>query len=290
MSGVEKLSLEIEVRPYLMDHRFLGKAVLPAVEAMRILADSVASRFEGVDVTIIRDASFAKFLFLPIEQDRIEAFNHVEVLENGRTRSSLVTKLRAGKSSITRAVEHASLHFDPEDLLPDEQAFDPHSIDSNSILGDDSFEVDPKSIYEELVPFGPSFRNIVAPVRLTRNGAVAEVSGGESGLAQDSCLGSPFPLDAAFHAACVWGQRYLHYTAFPLGIRERCVFRKTCVGESFYATAIPIRADSKSLLFDIRIHGRDGELREANTGVFMKDVSAGRLKPPSWIMKRGGDK
>ncbi len=279
MSGVERLPLEIEVRPYLLDHRFLGKAVLPAVEAMRILADSAASRFDGMDATGIRDASFSKFLYLPPDQKKIEAFNQIEVLEGGRIRSSLVAKFRSGKSSITRAVEHASMHFDSGNPLPDEPAFDP-----DSICGCDLFEVDPKWIYEELVPFGPSFRNIVAPLRLSWNGAVAEVSGGCPGLAEDSCLGSPFPLDAAFHAACVWGQRYYHYTAFPVGIGERRVFRKTRAGESYYAAAVPVEADSKSLLFDIRIYGRDGELREANTGVSMKDVSAGRLKPPAWIL------
>ena len=30
-----QLPLEIEIDPYLMDHRFEGKAVLPAVEAMQ---------------------------------------------------------------------------------------------------------------------------------------------------------------------------------------------------------------------------------------------------------------
>jgi hypothetical protein len=46
------------------------------------------------------------------------------------------------------------------------------------------------------------------------------------------------------------------------------------------AYATPVRADGKSLLFDIRIYDGDGALCEDNRGVSMKDVSGGRLQPP----------
>jgi hypothetical protein len=36
-----RLPLLIDAAPYLQDHRFEGKAVFPAVEAMRVLAQAV---------------------------------------------------------------------------------------------------------------------------------------------------------------------------------------------------------------------------------------------------------
>jgi hypothetical protein len=40
-----RLPLKIQVPPYLMDHQFEGRAVLPAVEAMEILAASTLAHF-----------------------------------------------------------------------------------------------------------------------------------------------------------------------------------------------------------------------------------------------------
>jgi len=33
-------------------------------------------------------------------------------------------------------------------------------------------------------------------------------------------LGSPFPLDAAMHAACVWGQRFGGIVPFLLALKK----------------------------------------------------------------------
>ena len=98
-------------------------------------------------------------------------------------------------------------------------------------------------------------------------------------------MGSPFPLDAAFHAACVWGQRYAQIVAFPIGIEKRLVFKPTQPGTTYLSRIIPVRKNPDLLTFDIWIYDQDGHLYEGAWGVQMRDVSAGRLKPPRWILK-----
>ena len=92
-------------------------------------------------------------------------------------------------------------------------------------------------------------------------------------------------LDAAFHAACVWGQRFSGVVAFPVGVETRVVINPTQPGGTYISTATPVRADSDILIFDICIYGEDHTLYEIALGVHMRDVSAGRMKPPSWIIE-----
>jgi hypothetical protein len=73
--------------------------------------------------------------------------------------------------------------------------------------------------------------------------------------------------------------------AFPVGLKERHIFRPTRTGKSYIAVLIPIQKDPKLLIFDIWIYGQNGEVYEGVLGVRMRDVSAGRMQPPPWIIK-----
>jgi len=59
-----RLPLDIKIYPYLLDHRFEGKAVLPAVEVMQILAVSTQNHLPETDIRCIENAKFDKFLYL----------------------------------------------------------------------------------------------------------------------------------------------------------------------------------------------------------------------------------
>jgi hypothetical protein len=96
-------------------------------------------------------------------------------------------------------------------------------------------------------------------------------------------LGSPFPLDAAYHCACVWGQRYARMVAFPVGFEKRTIRKHTLPGESYFCRILPVETHSDLLVFDLWIVDENGVLFESSRGVYMKDVSAGRMKPPQWI-------
>jgi hypothetical protein len=275
----KRISLTIPVFSHLLDHQFMGKAVLPAVEAMRILVDSARQYVENIINATIVDAGFNKFLFIGENDQFIEAFNDFEVHENGVISSKLVTRFQSGKSSTTRFIEHATINFSfalktiiktPLNPLP--------------LLGMNPFEIAPDVIYKDLIPFGPAYQNIREPVFMSRKGVVAAVYGGDPIDGDNSWIGSPFSLDAAFHAACAWGQRYHQIVAFPVGFSERDILRPTCFGKTYIALIKPVDSDKNLLVFDIRIGDREGNIHEKISGVKMRDVSGGRLKPPAWIL------
>jgi hypothetical protein len=72
--------------------------------------------------------------------------------------------------------------------------------------------------------------------------------------------------------------------AFPVGLGERILFCPTLPGHSYNALVRPVRAAREELIFDIWITDEAGTAREAALGVRMRDVSAGRMRPPPWVL------
>ena len=54
----------IEVSPYLWDHHFEGKVILPAVEALITLANVVKLNFPQMSINCLLKARFPHFLFI----------------------------------------------------------------------------------------------------------------------------------------------------------------------------------------------------------------------------------
>ena len=96
-------------------------------------------------------------------------------------------------------------------------------------------------------------------------------------------LGSPFPLDAAMHAACVWGQRFSGIVPFPTGFEKRIIYQKTKKKGVYLGRVVPVNIKPDSMIFDAWIYDSDGVIYESVSGIQMRDVSQGRLKPPDWI-------
>jgi hypothetical protein len=274
-----RLAINIKVPPYLMDHQYRGKAVLPAVEAVEILAVSTLAHNPGTAVHSILDARFDKFLVIEDGQQQIDAFNDLEIFDNGRMISRFITRTRSKKAMITRTLEHATLCFHDVSSVPEP----PYpEIPTGSDPSSSKCHIPPESIYRSLVPFGPGYHNLKA-LTLFKKGAMGQVYApllGES----ERVLGSPFPLDAAFHAACVWGQRYVGYVGFPVGFGLRRLLMPTRSGNTYTARIFPKEVHSNRFSVDIWITDTDGTLREVALDVLMKDVSGGRIKPPSWIV------
>jgi len=257
--------------------------VLPAVEAAELLARAARRFLPGTDVTAMVDLRFDKFLFLDPEAPPTAAFCDLALHENGDIQAVLATRTTSKKAAMTRVKEHAAVRFsrrkpDRPDLMPD------LALDLASALEGACFTVENDDIYRELVPFGPAFRNVTR-VHLTAGGAIAEIKtpfdpAGEETTRQ---LGSPFPLDAAFHAACVWGQRFAGVVAFPLAVDRRRIFRNTRPGDTYFGHVTPVRGEPGRLNFDLRLFDSGGRLCETAAGVRMRDVSGGKLKPPRWI-------
>ncbi|MEZ4525195.1 MAG: polyketide synthase dehydratase domain-containing protein [Desulfobacterales bacterium] len=123
---------------------------------------------------------------------------------------------------------------------------------------------------------------------LTEKEAVANVQGSpvHPDVMADfshSPLGSPFPADAAFHAACAWGQRYAGIVAFPVGLGARHIIRPTRADECYRAGCIPLKYDAQVLVFDIYLHDQKGSLCEVIKDLQMRDISRGAMKVPEWV-------
>jgi hypothetical protein len=246
-----RLPLDIEIYPYLLDHRFEGKAVLPAVEAMQLLAVSTQKHLPDTDIRFIENAKFDKFLYIEPDTTVIEAFNEIKLHKDGSITAKLITKT----GQIKRG-----------------------------------FNISSDKLYNDLVPFGPAYHNIRDTLFVSEKGAIGSIQAPKQSAANNlkMPLGSPFPLDAAFHAACAWGQRYPAVVGFPVGFDKRIIIQPTRPGNSYICLILPVNVTRNLLIFDIRLYDLNGILFEAVPGVQMRDVSAGRIKPPQWVIKEGG--
>jgi hypothetical protein len=277
VSESARVPLAVPLRACLRDHCFGGRAVLPAVEAMEMMARAVQGFHADAAVFSLGALRFDKFLDLPPAAPSLSAFCDLSRLENGDIEATLATRTTAGKSALARVKVHAAAVFHHEELAAAGPLPEP-------VPEEGWIAVPGARIYPELIPFGPFYRN-VTDLRLGAAGAAAEIKTPVEDDAGPEAfrLGSPFALDAAFHAACVWGQRLHGIVAFPVAIDRRLIYRPTRPGEAYRVRAMPVREDSGVLVFDITITGAGGRLYESCSGVHMRDVSGGRLKPPGWI-------
>jgi hypothetical protein len=276
---IRRFPLEIKLHPYLMDHQFEGNAVFPAVEAMQMLAFSTRSIVPETNTGIILHANFDKFLYLKPGHNTIQCFNEISITQEGFIYSKLVTRIKSKKLAISRQKEHVTLSF--QSRKHDETDFP--LFEQLIQLEGKPFQISSQRVYHELVPFGPSYHNITDDLLISAKGVVADLAAPISKAATEP-LGSPFPLDAAFHAACVWCQCFLGFIGFPVGFEKRIIFHQTIPGNKYISRMIPINMSPELLICDLWICDSEGKFFEHISGVKMKDVSAGRKKPPEWVM------
>jgi phosphopantetheinyl transferase len=284
MSDTVRLPVRIPIHPGLRDHHVEGRIVLPAVEALQVLAETFKRFREDLDVATMTKARFDKFLYIEPGAAEIQAFVDIDGYKNGDITARLLTRSRSHMSSITRIKEHASVRYPRQKPVLENQP-----LDMSAALEGVCVEIPRNRIYRELVPFGPTYHNIRDTLLISKDGAIAEIGAppnltlpGDAGY-----LGSPFPLDAAFHAACVWGQRYERTVAFPVEIEQRRIIDRTRPAETYFCRILPAGKERDRLIFHIWIYDEDGRLREVAFGVHMRDVSSGRMKPPGWLMEKG---
>lgn len=271
-------ALKIHNPGYLKDHLFQGKPVLPAVEAMEALAGQAKQIAPQSSVTTLADARFDKFLGVDPNQNEIAAFAEFEVTATGSLNASLITRTTSPKLGITRTKIHAVAVFSQTQATEGSVPMDVAAIPEGVLTS-----VSSRDIYRELVPFGPAYRNIAGSIWLSPDGALAPIKC-PPWETKEYQLGSPFTLDAAFHAACVWSQKYKNVVAFPVGIDRRQVFGPTRAGQFYWGRILPRKTSSDLLVFDIWLLDEAGRVCEIAQGVQMRDVSGGRLKPPAWIV------
>ncbi len=268
----------IEVSPYLYDHHFEGKVILPAVETLITLANVVKRNFPQIRINCLLKATFSRFLFIAPETQRLAVLVDIENVGNENIAAALLTSIKSKKSGMSRAIEHTRVEFATDDSAPCPAA--PFQVVEK--LGGKCISVSAATIYRELVPFGTAYQNIIGDLVVSPEGALAYLSGGNY-EADENLLGSPFPLDAAMHTACVWGQRFSDIIPFPIGFEKRFIYQKTKQGGTYLGRVVPVKIDQESLMFDAWIYDLNGVIYEALSGIKMRDVTQGRLHPPQWI-------
>jgi hypothetical protein len=246
------------------------------VEILELLAAAVRERFPGVDLRLMEEALFPRFLVLEPWISAVAAWIERQPLAGGRVKAVLGTAVRSRSGAIGRQVVHGTVVFGGTGVegVPGAEG---------KAAAKGGFSVPADRLYRELVPFGPAYRNARNPILLDEEGAEALVSAPAGGDSRRH-LGSPFPLDAALHVASAWCQRYGGAVAFPLGFGRRRVLLPVAPGETCWIRADARGTEAGSFLFDLTIRDPAGRLREALSGIRMRDVSRGRLHPPAWIL------
>ena len=267
----------LEIKPYWHDHFFEGKAILPAVEALIVLAGAVRGQYPQANLQMLTQASFPRMLIIDPALDRQGVQLEIESSESGIS-ASLLTSVKINNGAMSRTLEHARATFSKNMALP------PPTLTCRDArkMASECINVPAATIYRELIPFGAAYQNIVSDLSVSEEGALADISGG-NGEANDQLLGSPFVLDAAMHAACVWGQRFADIVSFPVGFDRRIIYNTTRTGMSYCTRIKPVSASGGTLIFHAWIFDSDGILCENIHGLQMRDISQGRLRPPRWI-------
>lgn len=267
-----RLPLTIPVKPWFRDHCFAGKIVLPAVETMLLLAAKVHELHPEVDIRVMEDVRFAKFLEIPPATATVAGLIECEIVSDGRLQVKLLS--RTVYKAMSRIKEHGTMFFSPasrHSLSPPSRDLTPPREPKTEI------EVD--YLYSELVLFGPHYRTLQDSLYLSGNAAWGRLKAPE--LAIDpvqKIIGSPFPLDGALHAACVLGQQLVSFVPFPVGFDRRIITRPTQPGCSYQTRVQQVMQTDAELVFDLVIGGDDGQVYETVTGVRMRDVSGAMKK------------
>jgi hypothetical protein len=144
------------------------------------------------------------------------------------------------------------------------------------------FEMPSERAYAELIKFGPRYRNLRGSVRLGSAGATGRVCSPEPPFAEPSRAGCPYLFDSAMHLACLWGQRYAGYVAYPTGFTARVIAAPVARGERF-CTVVPRSVDPDRLSCDVWLTDTEQRVCDVVVGLAMVPLVGGP-QPPTWIV------
>lgn len=262
-----RFPVKIPIQRWYKDHCFEGRTVFAAVETMILLAAAARRQRPDLDVGIMENGRFAKFLEIPPQVDELEALIACSETDDGRVQAKLLSQLQIGK--MRRLKEHGELFFRPTPSSPPTlpELFRRPPADPMK-------EVTSDSLYRDLVPFGPFYHSLQETLFLYERGAWGKLLAPELPFTNpvQEKLGSPFPLDGAMHAACVLGQQFVDYAPFPTGFRQRYIFKPTQPGNTYHTGVEIVSFSDAEQIFNLAIYDGDDNLHEAVLGLCMRDV------------------
>ncbi len=280
MKVSERIAVRVPVQPWFRDHCFNDRVIFPAVEAMHLLALTVQAAHPPLDVRRMDQGRFAKFLEIPAGVAELEIWVELERETSGGIRARLLTKTQL--KTLARMTTHCALSFAPPSSHHD------GAVKMEELCADPELEVSAEEVYRHLVPFGPAYRTLQGQLFLGKEWARGTLRAPNLPHPSPDPVGSPFPLDGAMHAASVHGQRLVDFIPFPVGFTTRIIHLPTQAGES-YQTHVQLQSQAvDELVYDLQISDQAEQIRETVTGLRMRDVSGGRMKPPAWIRNTPG--
>jgi hypothetical protein len=261
----------IVVQPWFKDHSVGGKIVLPAVETMLLLAAKCFTVHPELDVRIMENGHFGKFLEIPPSAPSVAALIECTADANGRMQAKLLSHMQL--KTMARIKEHGEIFFS----LAKTGNQPPPTIDPQPLAGPVA-KVNAAQLYQDLVPFGPHYHTLQETLYLSNCQAWGKLKAPLLPFIDpvQVLLGSPFPFDGALHAACVLGQRSANFVPFPVGFDRRMIIRPTQPGACYDTRVTMISMTHDELIFDLAIFNNDGQLYEIVNGVKMRDVSKTR--------------
>jgi hypothetical protein len=260
MSG-GRFPLKIPLKPWYQDHCFSGRSVLPAVETMLLLAARVFETHPEVDIRVMEDVRFAKFLEIPPTAVDLDCYVLCQVAGDGRLQTQLLSRVQC--KAMSRMKEHGEVFF--PGMAESDNGCSPVVCLAAAPLTGQLTEISTEYLYRELVPFGPHYQTLRQTLYLSENEAWGKVQAPD--LPQ-----MPIPLDGAFHAACVLGQQFVDFVPFPVGFAKRLITLPTQAGCCYQTKVTCVGQTSDELVFDLAIFDREGQLYETITGLRMRDV------------------
>ncbi len=264
----------IAIKPWFQDHALGDKIVLPAVEAMLQLAAHVAATYPEINIKVMEDACFAKFLEIAPDAASLSTLLECSGHPDGRVQAKLLSKSQF--KAMSRIKEHCEIFFSRAATDSTKNSPKIHFASVPPAASKTKIKVD--YLYRELVPFGPNYRTLQEAVYLTEHEAWGRLRAPRFPLFPvdpiQKILGSPFPLDGALHAACVLGQQAVDFVPFPVGFRRRTVLRPTQSGSSYITRVRQTSRSDDELIFDVAIWDDGGQLYEIVDGLRMRDVSS----------------
>jgi len=258
--------------PDLGDHHIGGRPTVPAVELLELLVRTVAEHESWAGHLplpfAMSEVSFPRFL----PADEIERCAFEIALERceGSVHASLTSRIALGGG-----MRRARIHVDAKLGL----ARMPLPSPPPAIACD--YEIPAARVYRELVPFGPRYCNLRGVTRLGPEGGKAIVRSPVPPRQPPPLSSCPYLLDAAMHLACVWGQRFAGYVAYPTGFSMRLLRKPTPAGER-QCLVVPTTVEPRRLLCNLWLVDEHGEAADAVLGLAMSPLAAS-TPPPPWI-------
>ncbi len=264
-----RLPLAIPIKPWYQDHCFAGRSVLPAVETMLLLAARATEFYPEVDIRVMEDVRFAKFLEIPPTASSLDCFMLCQLAGDGRLRTQLLSRVQC--KAMSRIKEHGEVFF--PGVSDGEDVHRPIFHLTPAPLTGPLTEITAEYLYRELVPFGPHYQTLRETLYLSKNEAWGKLQVPDLPQALiEKSIGSPFSLDGAFHAACVLGQQFVDFVPFPVGFAERVITRPTRAGCCYQTKVRQVCRAKEELIFDLAIFDDEGQLYETTTGLCMRNV------------------